>query len=56
MAGAAQDVFDFVPDEVFDTLAGRSHILARIKFAGLFREDFANRRRHGHAQGGPPAL
>ena len=42
VAGAAKDVFHLVTDEVFHGLACRSEEFARVEFARLFREYFAD--------------
>ena len=50
VAGAAEDVFDFVADEVFDIGAGGSEVFTWIKFLRVFHEDLANAGGHGNPQ------
>jgi len=52
VTGAAEHVLDLVPDEVFDALTGRAHVLARIEFLRVFGEHLADAGGHGHAEVG----
>lgn len=50
VAGATEDVFDFVADKFLDASAGGAEVLARIELLGAFDENLADGGRHGEAE------
>src|ERR1035438_2367454 len=52
VTSAAKHVFELVPDKVFNRLAGRAEVFARIEFLRIFRENLADAGGHGQAQVG----
>src|SRR5207245_945054 len=52
VAGAAEDVADFVADQFFDFGTGRAEIFAGVEFFGVLGKDPPNRGGHGEAEVG----
>ena len=46
-AGATEHILDFVLVELLHFVASRAEVFARVKFGGLFSEDFAHGGGHG---------
>src|SRR6185436_3355307 len=50
LARAAEDVFDFVPDEFFHFVSRGAEIFARIELLRIFGERLSDGGGHGHAK------
>src|SRR5438094_10576331 len=52
MSRATKNITDFVPHKLLHFRSRRTEVFSGIKFLGIFRERFANRRCHGEPQVG----